>query len=532
MSTASRLQDTARERGGARVRRGGARSGATEPDWARIHALHISRLVTDSRSVKPGDTFVAYPGEARDGREFIQDAISRGAKSVLWEQRGYSWPQALNVENVPVANLRRRAGEIAAEIYGRPSSNLWTVGVTGTNGKTSCSHWVAQALTQLGMKCGVIGTLGSGWPGRLEPLENTTPDAVWLQGRLREFVRQKTQAVSMEVSSHGLMQDRVAGVEFDVALFTNLTRDHLDYHRTMRNYRNAKARLFRMPGLGCAVLNLDDAFGAELVSETRERGIATLGYGFVEKLPEKLRGRRIPRVIGRELRVGAAGVAFGVVTPWGEAHVESPLVGRFNAANLLACLAVLLASDYPLDAAVNALKKAKPVPGRAERFGGGALPLVVVDYAHTPDALENILRALRDVMSSEPSRATQGPKRAARAGKLVCVFGCGGDRDRGKRPLMGRIATRLADEVIVTSDNPRGEDPHTIITDILAGMTEPCAIAPERSQAIRAAIAGAVAGDVILVAGKGHEQYQEIAGVKHPYSDAAVVQAALAERRA
>jgi UDP-N-acetylmuramoyl-L-alanyl-D-glutamate--2,6-diaminopimelate ligase len=524
----ARLQDASREAQGARVRRASRSARAAEIDWARIRALRAARLVTDSRAVQAGDTFVAYPGETRDGRAFIRDAITRGAKSVLWERRGYTWRSEWDVENVPVAHLRRHAGEIAAEIYGRPSSKLWMVGVTGTNGKTSCSHWIAQTLTRLGAKCGVVGTLGSGWPGKLEPLENTTPDAVWLQGRLREFLRQKAQAVSMEVSSHGLAQDRVSGVEFDVALFTNLTRDHLDYHRTMRNYRNAKARLFRMPALGRAVLNLDDAFGAELAHDTRERGLWTIGYGFNDKMPPKLRGRRIARVIGRELRVGAGGIAFEVATPWGDAEIESPLVGRFNAANLLASLSVLLASDYALDDSVAALKKVKPVAGRAERFGGRALPLVVVDYAHTPDALENILKALRDLMSSETSR---GATSAVRAGKLVCVFGCGGDRDRGKRPLMGRIATRLADEVIVTSDNPRTEDPHQIITDILDGMTQQCAIAPDRSQAIRAAIAGAGAGDVVLVAGKGHEQYQEIAGVKHPYSDAAVVQATLSERR-
>jgi UDP-N-acetylmuramoyl-L-alanyl-D-glutamate--2,6-diaminopimelate ligase len=402
------------------------------------------------------------------------------------------------------------------------------IGITGTNGKTSCSHWIAQSLARLDSRCGVIGTLGSGLPGKLDPLGNTTPDAVWLHGRLREFVKQKAHAVAMEVSSHGLVQDRVSGVEFDVALFTNLTRDHLDYHGTMRSYRNAKARLFRSPGLKSAVLNLDDPFGAELARHCPERGVAAFGYGFNRTLPAALRGRRVPRVIGRELRMSPDGLAFEVTTPWGDAHIESPLVGRFNAANLLATLGVLLAGDYPLDAAVAALKKIKPVPGRTERYGGGRKPVVVVDYAHTPDALENVLRALRELMSagSESARDARG----ARAGKLVCVFGCGGDRDRGKRPLMGRIATRLADEVIITTDNPRTEDPHTIITDILQGITAQCAIAPDRSQAIRAAIASARPGDVVLVAGKGHEQYQEIDGVKHPYSDAAVVREALAER--
>jgi UDP-N-acetylmuramoyl-L-alanyl-D-glutamate--2,6-diaminopimelate ligase len=484
--------------------------------------------VSDSRAVRRGDTFVAYPGEARDGREFIPDAISRGAASVVWERRGFSWRPAWRVPNVGVPNLRRPAGEIAAAVYGKPSAHLWMIGVTGTNGKTSCSHWIAQSLTRLNRKCGVIGTLGSGWPGRLEPLLNTTPDAVWLQARLREFVRHQARAVSMEVSSHGLVQDRTSGIEFDIALFTNLTRDHLDYHGTLRRYRNAKARLFQVETLKWAVLNLDDAFGVQLAAQTMKRGVSVLGYGFNGTAPEAVRGGRLLRVSGRELRMDSAGMAFDVATPWGEARIESSLVGRFNAANLLGSLGVLLASDFPLQAAIAALEKVKAVPGRTERYGGGRRPLVVVDYAHTPDALENVLRTLRELMIAAPQVGSRSVPKTGPSGKLVCVFGCGGERDRGKRPLMGRIATRLADQVIVTSDNPRGEDPHRIITDILEGVTEQCAIAPDRSQAIRAAIASAQPGDVVLVAGKGHEAYQEIAGVRHPFSDAAVVRAALA----
>jgi len=521
--TALRVQDP-----GSAIEPRAPRTGSGDIDWAAIKALRMKRLVSDSRALVAGDTFVAHPGESGDGREFIPEAIARGAGSVLWERGGYAWKPEWQVKNLAVRHLRRHAGEIAGEVYGRPSAKLWTVGVTGTNGKTSCSHWIAQALTRLDSRCGVVGTLGSGFPNKLEPLSNTTPDAVWLQGRLREFVKHKAQAVAMEVSSHGLAQDRVSGVEFDVALFTNLTRDHLDYHRTMRSYRSAKARLFRVPGLKSAVLNLDDAFGIHLAEQSLEQGVSVIGYGFDRPLPIALRGRRVPRVIGRDLHMGPDGLSFEVATPWGDARIESGLVGRFNAANLLATLGVLLAGDYPLDAAVAALEKVKPVPGRTERYGGGRKPLVVVDYAHTPDALENVLRALRDLMNTPGVDANRGAP-GARAGKLVCVFGCGGDRDRGKRPLMGRIATRLADEVIVTTDNPRTEDPHTIITDILEGITAQCAIAPDRSQAIRAAIAGARPGDVILVAGKGHEQYQEIDGVKHPYSDAAVVREVLAE---
>ena len=488
---------------------------------ASLEALGMRRLVTDSRQVQPGDTFVAYPGEKLDGRRFIPQAIERGATSVLWERAGFKWRPAWKVSNAPIADLKRHAGVIASEVYGRPSGRLWMVGVTGTNGKTSCSHWISQAMTRLGKRCGVVGTLGSGWPGKLEPIANTTPDAVWLQGRLRDFVNQRARAVSMEVSSHGLVQDRVTGVEFDVALLTNLTRDHLDYHGTMRSYRNAKARLFRFPGLKHAVLNLDDAFGASLVETTRRRKVNAIGYGFGRALPPALRGRRIPRVTGRNLRMSPDGVRFEVSTPWGESAVESRVIGRFNAANLLGTLAVLLASDHPLDASVAALRNVTPVAGRTERYGGGRKALVVVDYAHTPDALENVLRTLRELIDS-----------SGRGGSLVCVFGCGGDRDRGKRPIMGRIATTLADETVVTSDNPRSEKPEAIIADILEGVNGAAEAIEDSTTAIETAVRRARAGDVVLVAGKGHEQYQEIAGVRHPYSDAAVVRAALARRAA
>ena len=500
-----------------------ARVGVSGIDWKALDALGMTRLASDSRQIVAGDTFVAYPGETRDGRDFIPQAIAGGAASVLWEKRGFRWNEAWPVKNAAIADLRSRAGIIASEVYSKPSSRLWMVGVTGTNGKTSCSHWVAQALTRMRRRCGVVGTLGSGWPGKLEPLANTTPDAIWLQGRLRDFARQKAHAVSMEVSSHGLAQDRVAGVEFDVALLTNLTRDHLDYHRTLRNYRNAKARLFRAPGLKYAVLNLDDRFGSDLVAPTRAHGAEVIGYGFSRTLPPTLRGRRVARLVGRNLRMSSSGLTFDVATPWGESAVESRLVGRFNAANLLGTLAVLLASESPLDDSVIALQKVAPVPGRTERYGGGRRnPLVVVDYAHTPDALASVLRTLRELMKAEGSGT----------GKLVCVFGCGGDRDRGKRPLMGRIAAELADELVVTSDNPRSEDPQAIIDDILEGVTTRYVAVVERARAVHAAITGARAGDVVLVAGKGHEQYQEIAGVRHPYSDAMIVCAALRERAA
>ena len=478
-------------------------------DVAALHVLGVRRLTLDSRVVRAGDAFIACPGETRDGRDFISDAIRRGASAVLWEAEGHAWNHRLRVANFAVPQLRRHAGEIAGEFYGRPGSKLWTIGVTGTNGKTSCSQWIAQALTRTRRKCAVIGTLGSGFPGRLDALVNTTPDAVTIHAQMKKFLRAAARAMAMEVSSIGLDQNRTAGVEFDVALLTNLSRDHLDYHGTMRRYRAAKARLFRWPTLSHAVVNLDDDFGRELAQRWKHRRAALLGYGF---------GRRGARarpacVEGRNLRLGPEGIVFDVATPWGRATLESPLLGAFNAANLLGSLATLLAGDVGLAAAVAALEKVDAVPGRMQRFGGGAQPLVVVDYAHTADALEKVLLALR-------------PLRAAR-GRLICVFGCGGDRDPGKRPLMGAVASRIADRVVLTSDNPRSEDPQVIIAAIAAGVRGAHQQVPDRRRAIVQAIAAADHGDIVLVAGKGHENYQEIAGVRRRFSDAAVVSAAL-----
>jgi UDP-N-acetylmuramoyl-L-alanyl-D-glutamate--2,6-diaminopimelate ligase len=485
-------------------------------DGRVIDALGIRRLVSDSRAVRAGDTFVAYPGETRDGRDYITDALRAGAASVLWEPSGYRWRFAGRVKNIAVPQLRQKIGRIASHTYGRPSSRLWMTGVTGTNGKTSCSQWIAQALNQLGRRCAVAGTLGNGFPGALESGANTTPDAAWLHGRLRDWYRDGARAVAMEVSSHGLEQGRVAGVEFDVAMLTNLTRDHLDYHGTMAHYRRAKARLFEWDTLKWSVLNLDDRFGVELARTSRHRHGCLLGYGFNRPA---VASRHVPRVQGRNLCLGLQGTSFDVVTPWGSARVRSQVLGRFNASNLLGTLAVLLASNTNLRDAVHVLGEIQPVSGRAERYGGGNVPLVVVDYAHTPDALEKILLTMREIGSAGKR---QHPS------TITCVFGCGGDRDRGKRALMARIATRCADRVIVTSDNPRSEAPMAIIADILQGATRECRVIEDRRRAVEEAIAGASRGDIIIVAGKGHEAYQEVRGVRYPYSDAQAVRAALA----
>ena len=487
-------------------------------DWNAIEGLRIRRLTNDSRRVRPGDTFVAWPGATSDGRDHIGEAIANGAAHVLWETRGFRWRPVWRVPNVGVPDLRRHAGEIASRLHGRPSGRLWMVGVTGTNGKTTCSQWIAQALTRAGRRCAVIGTLGYGLRPPLKSVANTTPDALWLHARLAEFARRGAGAVAMEVSSIGLDQHRVTGVEFDVALFTNLTRDHLEYHATMRRYRAAKARLFAWRTLKHAVVNLDDAYGRELATRIARPGLKVIGYGF-----GGAGSTRAARVAGSGLVTGPHGVRFTVTTPWGAARVASPVLGRHNASNLLATLAVLLASGVTLRKAVDALADLRPVPGRMQRLGGGVKPLVVVDYAHTPDALEHVLTTLREVTA-------HGSRIADRESRLTCVFGCGGDRDRGKRPLMGRIAARVADRVIVTSDNPRSEDPRRIMADILAGVRRAdreLAIIPERRSAVLYAVTSAQGGDVVLLAGKGHEEWQLVAGVKHPYSDVSEARRAL-----
>ncbi|MEO8135697.1 MAG: UDP-N-acetylmuramoyl-L-alanyl-D-glutamate--2,6-diaminopimelate ligase [Betaproteobacteria bacterium] len=458
----------------------------------------VCRITSDSRAVAPGDAFAAYPGDARDGRAFIPDALRRGAGSVLWEKAGFAWHDGWRTANVGVPDLRNELGFLADEVYGHPSESLWTVGVTGTNGKTSCSHWIGHALTRLGRSSAVMGTLGNGFPGQLEPAQNTTPDAAALQEMLAKWRKAGAAGVAMEVSSHGLNQGRVNGVMFDVALFTNLTRDHLDYHASMDEYGAAKARLFDWPTLKTAVINADDSFGRQLIARCRTSGVPVLTYG-------QLGGD----ITTRDLDIQVDGFGGVVVTPFGEVAFTSELIGSFNVSNFLGVLGVLLASDIPLEAAVRELALLQPVAGRMQKIGGIGQPLVVVDYAHTPHALEQVLRALR-------------PVAAARNGRLVAAFGCGGDRDPGKRPQMGAIAGRLADDVIVTSDNPRGEDPEAILDQIVAGIAPaqiPVSVIVARDMAIAAAIAGATADDVVLIAGKGHEPYQEIEGVRHPFSD-------------
>jgi UDP-N-acetylmuramoyl-L-alanyl-D-glutamate--2,6-diaminopimelate ligase len=467
----------------------------------------IERLAADSRRAGPGVAFFAWPGERADGRRHIADAIGRGAVAVLWEAEGFDWRAEWRVPNAGVAGLRARAGALAHAFYGRPSEALWTCGVTGTNGKTTCSQWIAAALGAAGTRCGVIGTLGAGFPGALADAGHTTPDVLDVHRMLAEFRRDGARAVAMEVSSHALAQGRVDAVSFDCALFTNLSHDHLDYHGTMQAYAEAKARLFDGEGLSCAVVNLEDAFGARLAARLAGRGVRVIGYRMT---PGDWPGEHITatRVEGRRVSVASS---------WGEAESTVPALGAYNVANALGVAGALVASGMPFGDAARALERLPAVAGRMQRLGGEGAPLVVIDYAHSPDALENVLRALR-------------PEARARGGALAVVFGAGGERDRAKRAPMGEVAARLADRVLLTSDNPRGEDPLAILREISAGTGGGCAQEPDRARALEAVIAAAADADVVLVAGKGHETTQEIAGRRLPFSDAEVARAALARR--
>ena len=473
----------------------------------------VHGLALDSRRVHTGDAFVALQGAAAHGITFAPAALARGASVVLAEApapavykgegRGETGDKA-PAQVVWVDNLREHVGEMAARFFDRPSAALHVIGVTGTNGKTSIVQLLASALQSLGARAATIGTLGAGLVGAIEPGERTTPDAVSVQALLAQFLRGAATHVAMEVSSHALDQGRVNAIEFEVAVFTNLTRDHLDYHGTMENYGAAKRKLFAWPDLRAAVINIDDAFGRELAAQLPNH-VQGLTYA-IDAADVSIRAR--------EVRSSGAGLKFQLSTPWGEGEVASPLLGRFNVYNLLAVAGCLGTLGYTFSQIQKALAGLQPVAGRMNRLGGNAgAPLVVIDYAHTPDALEQALTSLR----------------AHCAGRLICVFGCGGERDQGKRPQMGAIAERLADRIIVTDDNPRGENGDAIVAQIVAGLKhrERADVQRDRAEAIAQALREARSGDVVLIAGKGHEPYQEIGGKKIPFDDLAVAQRAL-----
>ncbi len=469
--------------------------------------LVVTGLCLDSREVKQGDLFVAMSGACVEGHRFITDAVAAGAIAVLFEASVDTDELAdVSVPCLPVIGLKQKLGGIAERFYGAPSQQLFVAGITGTNGKTSCSHFLAQALNGEDAPAVVVGTLGNGFVGSLEQATHTTPDAISLHAMLRRFVDAGAKSLVMEVSSHGLEQGRVNGIAFDLGVFTNLSRDHLDYHGDMDAYGRAKARLFQMPGLKYAVINGDDVFGRRLMSELPEAVEAVLYTLSDDKHDQtKLRGQIVSQ--------GHDGLLLDVQTPWGEGRLHTPLLGRFNASNLLAVLSALLLSGVGFDTALQRLSQLKTVPGRMERLGGEhGKPLVVVDYAHTPDALEQVLMTLREHCAAQ----------------LWCVFGCGGDRDKGKRALMGTVASHYADQVVLTDDNPRHEDPAAIIDDISAGIkSDRSIVLRDRADAIRHAVTQAAVDDVVLVAGKGHETYQQVGDEKIPFSDREQVRQAL-----
>jgi UDP-N-acetylmuramoyl-L-alanyl-D-glutamate--2,6-diaminopimelate ligase len=458
----------------------------------------ILGLQNDSRNVKPGYLFIAYPGEAADGRLFIEQAIRAGASAIVYESEHLPLTVSLptTIPCVPVVDLVKKLSAIASRFYGYPTRALSVTGVTGTNGKTTIAYQLAQAYGLLGEKAAYIGTLGQGDVQALQPLLNTTPDALCLQALLDEYQHAGVRQLCMEVSSHALSQGRVENIDFSCAIYTNLSHDHLDYHHTMQAYAAAKAGLFAMPTLKSAVINRDDAFSEQMI----ERLLPTcrkLTYGLQP-------GCDVQAVKWQTSMIGST---MDIVSPWGRHHVRVNLLGKFNIYNSLAVFTSLLAQGIPVEQVVDVMSQLVASPGRMEVVSQE--PCVIVDYAHTPDALENVLTTLQTL----------------KQGRLGVVFGCGGDRDKTKRPIMGRIASQYADFSIVTSDNPRTEDPVQIVNDVAAGLLPEAQTIKiiDREEAIQYALNMAGPRDIVLIAGKGHESYQQIGTQRFNFSDQNVV---------
>ncbi|MBK6866281.1 MAG: UDP-N-acetylmuramoyl-L-alanyl-D-glutamate--2,6-diaminopimelate ligase [Ideonella sp.] len=479
---------------------------------AWLHACGARGLVSDHRRLQPGDAFIAWRGATHDARRLAAAALAAGAAACLVDGDG---ADALGLPGddariAALGGLKALAGPLASAFLGHPTQRLVVLAVTGTNGKTSTAWWLAQALSRLGRRCGVVGTLGTGEPPQLESTGLTTPDAIALQTVFRRFADAGFAACAIEASSIGIAEQRLAGTAVKVAVFTNFTRDHLDHHGTMDAYWAAKAALFDAPGLQATVVNVDDERGAELAASLAGRAIDLW----------TISAQRDARLAARSITYRDGGLAFEVCEGAQVAPVRTALIGEFNVANLLGVIGGLRALGVPLADAATVCSALTPVPGRMQGVASaGAAPEVVVDYAHTPDALEKALAALR-------------PFARQRGGRLWCVFGCGGNRDASKRPLMGAIAERLADHVVVTSDNPRDEAPAHILAQILVGVIghDDVDVIEDRRAAIAHAVAAADARDVILIAGKGHEDYQEVAGLRHSFSDAEIARTLLAVR--
>ena len=489
-------------------------------NWIR-QAAPQAELASDSRAIREGDVFFAYPGDETDGRSYITHALARGAAAVIHEAADFEWNAEWKLRHLAVEGLREQAGFIAAQYYGEPDRGMTTIAVTGTNGKTSCTQWLGRLLSRLGQQTAVIGTLGvgmfrNGSAGEFAPTGYTTPDAVLLQRTLAALQKDGARALAIEASSIGLHQGRMAGMHVDTALFTNFTRDHLDYHGDMAAYEEAKAMLFDWPGLRHAIINLDDAMGLRLIERMKRRQSRTTIIGYT------LNGVAVDGIdtlSASDIRSTQAGTSFQLAHRLGNVLVKSQVVGRFNVSNLLGVIGVLLAQGVKWSNSIGAIEALTPVPGRMQQLGGGEAPLVIIDYAHTPDALEKVLASLRGVANE-------------RGGELWCIFGCGGDRDSGKRPQMGKAAA-AADHVIVTTDNPRSEEPMAIIDQILPGFVgagKKPQVIEDRATAILWAGHHAAKQDVILIAGKGHEAYQEVKGRKLPFLDADHAALALSSR--
>lgn len=475
---------------------------------ANVALLMIHGVATDSRLVRPGYLFFALQGVTQHGLDFVQDALTRGAIAIVVEQG--TALEGMSVPVVEVENLNQKLGHIASRFFGEPSRQLILIGITGTNGKTSCSHLMAQCLEESGQRCGILGTMGVGFVNQLGAVINTTPGAIELQNHLYQLLQQGARCVAMEVSSHGLEQFRTAGCHFALAVFTNLSRDHLDYHGTMEAYGQAKLKLFAHDTLQAAIVNLDDAFSTQVLA-TIPAGVETIGVSLQVGETTKTHKFICATVTDRSLD----GTQVSIESSWGPAQFTTHLLGEFNVSNLLLVLAGALSCGVTLSNAIASIRNLRAPDGRLESFHQPGWPLVVVDYAHTPDALQKVLQTLH----------------AHTTGSLWVLFGCGGDRDSGKRSLMGKVAEQWAQHVWLTNDNPRTEPSEKIIADILSGIKQKQAVTiePDREVAIREMVSMAAANDIILIAGKGHEDYQIIGHQKLSYSDRETVARILRE---
>ena len=477
------------------------------PDEITVNGLQL-----DSRRVKPGDIFIALSGQNEQGLEYAHEAIKKGAVAIICDGRLDQYCKQLlaqimsKVVCIPVKDLQLKLGEIANRFYDEPSRDIFMVGVTGTDGKTSVSNFIAQSLNEKNNQCAIIGTIGNGVVGELKESTHTTPDVIRVHELLSEFRSMNVSQVAMEVSSHGLDQGRVNAVKFNVAVFTNLGRDHLDYHGDLESYKNAKKKLFDIDGLDAVVINLDDEFGYELINELKGK-VSAWGYTCRDEIQEM---DSVNVIRAENIVLNSRQLSFDIKSGFGDASITSGLIGDFNISNMLAVLCVMMIKGINFDDAVERLKRLQTVPGRMDVIRKEGCPLVVVDYAHTPQALASVLKTLRPVVE----------------GKLFCLFGCGGDRDTGKRALMAEMAEQNADVVVLADDNPRNEDPDVIIEHIKAGFSDvsKVIVVRNREKAIEYVLSAAVEGDVVLIAGKGHENYQLIGDEKIPFSDYVVVE--------